>query len=102
MVVGDSVTQNQLDNIYDFCFENTDITLSAFFVKTENANTNSRDGVYGNSSSSVTSFPFAVNGRSIGSSYAEPTASDVLSNLELLFGVIIPNNLNVDSLVQPK
>lgn len=37
LVVGDSVTQNQLDNIYDFCFENTDITLSAFFVKTQNA-----------------------------------------------------------------
>ncbi len=37
LVIGDSVTQKQMNNIYDFCFENPDITLSAFFVETENA-----------------------------------------------------------------
>ncbi len=37
LVVGQEVSEEQLNGIYDFCFENPDITLSAFFVKTENA-----------------------------------------------------------------
>lgn len=37
LVVGEDVTENQLDNIYEFCFDEPDITLSAFFVKTKNA-----------------------------------------------------------------
>lgn len=37
LVIGDTVTDSQLNNIYDYCFKNFDITLSAYFVKSNNA-----------------------------------------------------------------
>lgn len=37
LVVGESITKGQLDSIYEFCFNEENITLSARFVKTENA-----------------------------------------------------------------
>ncbi len=37
LVIGESVTENQINDIYQFCFNERDITLSARVVKTENA-----------------------------------------------------------------
>lgn len=37
LIIGQTVNENQLQGIYDFCFEDNDITISTFFVKTENA-----------------------------------------------------------------
>ena len=37
LVIGESITQDQLNQIYEYCFRERDITLSAFFVETENA-----------------------------------------------------------------
>jgi hypothetical protein len=36
-IVGETVNEKQLDNIYEFCFKKEEITLSARFVKAENA-----------------------------------------------------------------
>lgn len=37
LVIGQSVTERQLNGIYDFCFKEPDITLSVLLVETENA-----------------------------------------------------------------
>jgi len=37
LIIGDTVTKEQLDNVYEYCFNERDITLSAYFVRTENA-----------------------------------------------------------------
>lgn len=37
LAVGESVSKKQLNQIYDYCYNQREITLSAVFVKTENA-----------------------------------------------------------------
>ncbi len=37
IVIGETVPQEQLDQIYEYCFKTQDITLSAIFVRTQNA-----------------------------------------------------------------
>ena len=37
IAIGESVTENQLNQILDYCYDKDEITLSAFFIKTENA-----------------------------------------------------------------
>lgn len=37
VAVGESVSEKQLNQIYDYCYNQREITLSAVFVKTENA-----------------------------------------------------------------
>ncbi len=37
VIVGESVPQKQLEQIYEYCFNNADITLSTLCVETENA-----------------------------------------------------------------
>ena len=37
LIIGQSVTEKQLNGIYDFCLKNPDITLSVLLAETENA-----------------------------------------------------------------
>ncbi len=37
LVIGDNITQNELSDIAKYCVKNEEITLSAFLIKTENA-----------------------------------------------------------------
>lgn len=37
LVIGDSITKNELSDIAKYCVNNEEITLSAFLIKTENA-----------------------------------------------------------------
>ena len=37
LVIGDGITKNELNDIAEYCVKNKEITLSAFFIKTKNA-----------------------------------------------------------------